>query len=102
MKQLQLYLSMYELLKDNQKKYQLSGLEEFLSAANPFKLYDEQNISTQFIIAFEQYFKGIDYNEENAYAFIVAFLNDFDNKSLVNAFLLSSPEVWIKTQQMYS
>lgn len=100
MKRLQIYLSMYELLNENKKAYQLNGIDEFLEAANPFRLYDEQNISTRFIEAYDNYFKDKDYNEEDSYQFIITFLNEFDDKKVLSAFQLSSKERWLTMQQM--
>lgn len=100
MKRLQIYLSMYELLYENKKMYQLNGIDAFLEAANPFKINDEQSISTRFINAYDTYFDDETYDEVASYQFIISFLNDLDDENILSAFKMSSEEQWIRARQM--
>lgn len=100
MNKIHLYLNMYELLKAD--KQSRNELEAFLELANPFHLDNINNFSTLFIDAYDYYFKDKVYDNKTAYAFILSFLNDVNNKQIVSIFKSITIEQWLQFQQMFS
>lgn len=100
MNKIQTYLSMYELLKAKKQTQTQNELDEFLEAANPFRLDSNHNLSTLFINAYDHYFKDKVYDDQSAYTFILSFLNELNNQNIVTIFKSISMEQWLQTQQM--
>lgn len=100
MNKIQIYLSMYKLLAANKQAQTQNELDEFLEIANPFHLDNKNNFSTLFINAYDHYFKDKAYDDKTAYAFILSFLNDLNDKKIVSIFKSIPIEQWLQFQQM--
>lgn len=97
---LQTYLMMYETLNACTAQVQDYELTQFLQAANPFQMEDDNRVITHFIETFQTQFKEDVVSSKQAYDFVVSFLATFHSKILLSYFTNCTSQYWQSRYQM--
>ncbi len=97
---LQTYLVMYETINGNKMNTNNEEIDSFLVLADPFQMDDRNPIITRFIEAYQKQFQDTYVNSQQAYAFVLQFLQSFNCEPLTNCFMKSSSTHWLDRHEM--